>query len=170
MTQKKPDDLKQLQGTYRKDRVRPRLKISFPPLENLEPPDDLVGNAREAWKQLVPVIKKSCNLTVVDVPLLCVLCWNYAMMLEAGAHLASEGLLVKGSRGMVKSPWLAIERQSSAATLKLMKEFGMTPGSRLHIWADPPAEPSLADELAAMANSDAAAHPPLETSEKGGDK
>lgn len=149
---RKSEPIKKLQGTARRDRAPRGIEIKFPPLDDLKCPGILKGTERNAWNQLAPMLKERGVLTVADVPMLELLCVTYAIAMEARKHLAKDGFVVKNGRGgtMVKSPWVTILRQAEADTLKLMKEFGMSPSSRDRVRSTPKEEPALLEQLERM--------------------
>ena len=146
-----PDSLKMIRGTYRKDRVN--KNAPNPPLVCPKPSKSLNEKERKVWNELAPMLYDVGVLTKMDVVALTLLCRDIAMYQECIATLKKEGKVIKmiGSQGQIVrkvNPCYTIQRQLSDGILQMLREFGMTPASRMRIVMDEkPKEKSKLEEL-----------------------
>jgi hypothetical protein len=148
MVKRKPDDEKKLAGTFRPDRAMPKQRagvgVGRMPvgLNQFKP-------AARLWRLLAAELGD--QLRPADGPALQLLCWHFGLAMEAMKHLAEVGPtvpdLVHG--GVKKNPSGTILLQNSAAATALMREFGLTPKSRIVGVADGHSV-SLQDMLAVL--------------------
>jgi phage terminase small subunit len=93
------------------------MKISTNP----KPPGDLTPEGKQLWRRIYDEID-------VDEParlLLDTLCRQFCRMEEAREAIAKEGAVSKDRFGQYKpSPWVAIERDSSASMMRAWRLLG----------------------------------------------
>ena len=113
-----------------------------------DPPIRLTGKTKDAWNYLAPILLELGVLTQVDGMGLLVLCRAAADYLASLKKVAS-GNDVKTKKGQdywnMRSSALA---KSEARLLKLLGEFGLTPGARSRLRLQPKEEED--DELGRM--------------------
>ena len=124
-------------------------------------PKHLDPDAKAAWKRLAPELKKLGLLTIVDVPLLSMLCTELATYWKACAEIESEGA-TQPSRSYVRlSPYVGIRHQARAAIISLSDRFGMSPSARtsLSIQGEQTMGSKLLDLMARGKHGARPAHP-----------
>ena len=115
-------------------------------------PKHLTADAKIAWKKLSPELKKLGLLTVVDVPLLSMLCTELACYWKACGEIEQMGEIseIEGADGKIKSrrpnPYVAIKKDSRAAVCSIAGQFGMSPSARSSLSVEGP--PTLNSKLA----------------------
>ena len=143
MTQIKPTALKQLEGTYRKDRavtneVQPTIEVG------LAPPADLNEWGAKYWTDIMSEYGKIGLITKVDVGALHSVCYWFGLMNEAADIVSAKGLEVqvekhtqRGDIVMVTetNPMIAVADKAFKNYIAMCKEFGLTPASRTKISA-----------------------------------
>ena len=113
----KPSKLKQLQGTYRRDRAKnPPLKADF---SIPKCPEWLPAGAKSEWKYLVSELKSKRSLAKVDRGTLALLCTLYDQISQTAA------------KGEPLSPGIV------GQYIKLATAFGFTPAARGGIMPEP---------------------------------
>jgi len=146
-----PDSLKMIRGTFRKDRVN--KNAPNPALVCPKPSKSLNNKEKKVWNELAPMLFNLGVLTEMDVVALTLLCRDLAMYQECIATIKKEGRVIKmvGSQGQIVhkvNPCYTIHRQLADSILQMLREFGMTPASRMKIVVDEkPKEKSKLEEL-----------------------
>jgi len=146
-----PDSLKMIRGTFRKDRVNKNAPNPAP--VRPKPSKSLNDKERKVWKDLAPMLYDLGVLTEMDVVAVTLLCRDIAMYQECIAILKKEGRVIKmiGSQGQIVrkvNPCYTIQRQLADSILQMLREFGMTPASRVKIVVgEKPKEKSKLEEL-----------------------
>ena len=146
-----PDSLKMIRGTFRKDRVN--KNAPNPALVCPKPSKSLNDKERKVWNELAPILYDVGVLTEMDVVAMTFLCRDIAMYQECIAIVKKEGRIIEmvGSQGQIVrkvNPWHTIQRQLADSILQMLREFGMTPASRMKIVVDEkPKEKSKLEEL-----------------------
>jgi len=128
----KPEHLKILHGTARKDRRKgpqpPGIEPGVP-----EMPDWLDGFGREMWARVVETLTPMRILTVADGDALTLLCATYSQWRRACAVLAKEGcsITTENANGEVikKRAEVDIEADSAKRLRALLSDFGLSPAS-----------------------------------------
>jgi P27 family predicted phage terminase small subunit len=118
-------------------------QIEYPP-----PPADLEEAAHPIWVIAVQELAHR-GLKAVDLEAVRQLCTMALRARQAGANIAKYGLMVEGAYGPIANPMLKIERDASAAYVRLATEFGLTFASRLRLGLFQLAGQSLTQQLAA---------------------
>ena len=142
MNPRKPKELKEIEGTYRKDR------------DNLNPiastvaiistvPEELNEWGAKLWLQIDSDFSKIGVIKTSDVGSLLALCLEYGTMLEAYDLIAAQGLMVEvpiySAKGdHVRDEWqVNPARKVASDAFKNYKsmciEFGLTPVSRMKL-------------------------------------
>ena len=125
----KPNRLKKLQGTYRKDRDGvggPEL-----PAAKVRMPRGLSEGAKKFWRRVAPKCIELGVLTELDIPAFVLMAEHYATAQQAKAILRNEGLTTMDSSGNThKHPMCQVLRDNSTSYRLLANEFGLTPSSR----------------------------------------
>ena len=142
MNPRKPKELKEIEGTYRKDR------------DNLNPiastvaiistvPEELNEWGAKLWLQIDSDFSKIGVIKTSDVGSMLALCLEYGTMLEAYDLIAAQGLMVEvpiySAKGdHVRDEWqVNPARKVASDAFKNYKsmciEFGLTPVSRMKL-------------------------------------
>jgi len=143
MNPPKPTALKQIEGTYRKDRavsneVQPTIEV------NLVAPADLNEWGAKYWTDIMSEYGKIGLVTKVDVGALHSVCYWFGLMNEAADIVSAKGLEVevekvtpKGKSYMVTetNPMIAVADKAFKNYIAMCREFGLTPASRTRISA-----------------------------------
>ncbi|MEB2775221.1 phage terminase small subunit P27 family [Algoriphagus sp. D3-2-R+10] len=147
-----PNEIKQLNGTYRADRDKNK-DVKFDSIESMKVPVFLKGESRKNFKLLVDQlgINGYDVLTSLDAPALTLLADVYGEYITVTKTIESEGLIIEdyNNRGkLVKklSPLASYKRMLFNDIARLLKEFGMTPSSRNKVEFKP-ANESKEDEF-----------------------
>ena len=117
------------------------------------PSKSLNNKEKKVWNELAPILYDVGVLTEMDVVAMTLLCRDIAMYQECIATLKKEGRVIEmvGSQGQVVrkvNPCYTIQRQLADSILQMLREFGMTPASRVKIVVDKkPKEKSKLEEL-----------------------
>lgn len=138
---RKPRQLKVIQGTFRPDR-NPKNEPQVPALTDVpKPPPGLNRWARRMWKELTPHIVDNGVLTVVDLPAWEACCQQYGLyreLLDAITHVRTDdGKRVRRSvaaylagRNSQTIPEYTAMRQAFSQFKTYLEQFGLTPASR----------------------------------------
>ena len=132
----KPAEQHIREGTYRRDRVpEPLLVAGRPELNELaEPPGHLPREGQQFWSLYVVELVKCGIVDRVDVPLLEMMCVQYARAVQAGRVIAEFGHFSVGSTGQVKEhPAVKIEREATAMFWRIAESFGIGPLGRVRL-------------------------------------
>lgn len=143
MNPPKPTALKQIEGTYRKDRavsneVQPTIEV------NLTAPADLNEWGAKYWADIMSEYGKIGLVTKVDVGALHSLCYWFGLMNEAADIVSAKGLEVEVEKVTPKgesytvtetNPMIAVADKAFKNYLAMCREFGLTPASRTRISA-----------------------------------
>lgn len=116
---------------------RPLNKREPKPKLGCVPSDIVRGNARalQEWEKLSAMLTGLRVLTEADYIALGNLCLDVAMLEEARAGLAREGLMLKNKRtGVVHvNPLARVVATTGDRIARSLREFGLTPASRSSI-------------------------------------
>jgi P27 family predicted phage terminase small subunit len=143
---RKPTVVKLLQGNPGRrplNKQEPKPKVEIPPC-----PQHLSKLAKEEWRRMSVQLHAVGMLTAIDRAALAAYCQSWGRWIEAEWHLEAEGLAVTTADDNLKpSPWLSIADKAMHMMHRYLTEFGMTPGSRSRVKAEPPPAPDPFDEL-----------------------
>ena len=129
----KPKALKELAGTFRKDRHNPN-EPTLPVYEKAPgPPVHVTGDARKAWIRVAKVLTTMGILTEADLHALEAYCVVYARWEDAEAQLKQYGVMLTKGGSLFPSPYLRIAEDSLKQLRAWMNEFGITPSSRSRV-------------------------------------
>ena len=139
---RKPTQLRVIQGTARKD----RLRADEPEPERLDgdidPPAWLSERAREIWAEIIPELQRMNVFTRIDVMAAAHLCDAQAQFLECRAVIARDGRTYTSAteKGEITRPRpeVLMGTEAERRVRALMVEFGMTPSSRTRVKAAAP--------------------------------
>lgn len=118
-------------------RTKKESKRKRPPIEPARRPKWIQGDAKLAWDQLAPVLKKQGMLSKLDTHALATYCSLYARYKDAERNIKKHGavLVIKDKKGLPKyaqqSPYVGMANRLAAELRQYMKEFGLTPSSRV---------------------------------------
>lgn len=144
MTHRKPSVIKQIEGTYRKDRavkneVQPTIALST------DYPTDLNEWGGKLWLDIMDEYQKLGLITKVDVASLMAVCMEWGRYCEASDILAAQGLQIEeeiyNNKGdivgtkTVTNPLIRVVSDAFKNYKSMCVEFGMTPASRTKIAA-----------------------------------
>ena len=94
--------------------------------------------ARREWKRLLPILTQMRVLTEADGIHLGNLCTAYSTLIQAQEKLAKHGMLSKSPNGYVQqSPFLSISNTAMEQVIKLSRDFGLSPASRVRLYMEP---------------------------------
>lgn len=141
---RKPRQLKVVQGTFRKDRNPAREPEGNPITDPPRAPSTLNRWGKRLWKQVVVQLTDNGVLTDLDLPALEQLCQEYgiaAELYDAVTHYVDEDGKRKrqsiaeylAGRNSQTMPEVAVMRQAKNAMKSYLEQFGLTPASRNRI-------------------------------------
>src|SRR5262245_9507174 len=140
-----PNVVKLLRGNPGKRAIRPEPQPEIPPTVP-EPPEFIVGFAREEWVRLAGELWRLRLLTVADLMVFSGYCQAFARWKSAELALAkiaerdpvTDGLLVKGASGdPTINPLLRVSSQAAQNMVHFAGHFGLSPAARARIAAGP---------------------------------
>lgn len=138
--QKKPTNLKILQGTARKHRMNkkePKPEILIP-----DPPLTLSGYALTEWKRITPILERLGIISEVDSAGLALYCLAFQKLRLAEEEIEKSGLVIETKQGnLIQSPYVGIANRASLLVHKYLIQFGMTPSSRSSVTTTKANEP-----------------------------
>lgn len=89
--------------------------------------------ASREWGRIVPILRVSVGLAVVDTALLTDYCVCIARIDQGERALTREGAVVKGERGWQKSGWTTIVGQYRTQLRAYIVELGLSPSARTRL-------------------------------------
>ena len=92
-------------------------------------PAFLTGEGRRIFQQLAPALYENSLLTAATIPAFLTLCDIGEIMYLAKTSIKSDGLYLKGQRGVRVNPAVGIFNKSAAQFRYYLTEFGLTPAS-----------------------------------------
>lgn len=134
----KPDALKVIQGTARKDRTNadsPKPDLSIP-----VPGDHLSPEALMEWGRVSRELHSLGLLTEIDRPALEAYCQAYGRWVDVSRLMQQSDFdwIIETSKGTkIQNPLIGISNTCVEIMRKFLTEFGMTPSSRTRISAPP---------------------------------
>jgi P27 family predicted phage terminase small subunit len=141
----KPEHLKQLYGTARKDRQRAAAagdRLTEPP----DAPSTLSAGARAEWHALAPILVEMETLCRGDLRALEQLAETLATQRELQAVIEAEGVLLQTAAGGYKTnPAMRSLETARNQAKALFIEFGLTPKARSYVSPAPKAKPDNDD-------------------------
>jgi P27 family predicted phage terminase small subunit len=150
---RKPTALKVLHGTNRKDRANPKepRPVSLP--AGSTPPDWLSDRGKEAWGDILPILRDLGVMTVADPVALGMLCDALVEYQEARAVVREHGATywTRGKSEMLRArPEVQIASDAWRRAKLMLSEFGLTPASRARVSAAQPGETDPLEKWAAQ--------------------
>jgi len=147
---RKPDAVKRLQGTQRKDRTTTNQPIFT---GTAKVPVWLQGRARAEWKRVAPQLRKLGMLTEADLAMFAAYCQAFGDYIDLTVKLGNlDATTMTTEKGFIMSrPEVAHRRTAYQQMRECAREFGFTPASRSSLRLV--AEVELADNDAAPTDS-----------------
>lgn len=133
MNYSKPEHLKELQGTARKDReISIDLEESPEIPSDLKPPTYLSAVAKKKWRELVKDLVESGLLKNVDLGSLEMCCIAYGDAMECQREIKKQGGLANyvAGRSAQEIPLMSQKKAAMESYKKYIAEFGLSPASR----------------------------------------
>ena len=129
---KKSLEQHKLAGTFRHDRhgsiVEGDSLNSLPDV-----PDRLTGRSRKEFKKLGTILVNKGILTDLDMNLFEMYCVQFDIIDQAYKDIKAKGVMLEGSRGMIKSPAFGVLKESIELQNRISAKFGFTPVDRAGI-------------------------------------
>ncbi len=131
---RKPDALKVLQGTFRKDRSNPNQPKPTHGIPKFDP-KLLSKNAQKHYKRIAQILDKMKILTEADVFALEILAQALADYYDAKEKIELEGKTIdyinhRGDRVIKVNPLVSIMNESRRTVINLLSRFGLEPSAR----------------------------------------
>ncbi len=131
---RKPTRLKQLSGTYRKDRDQPVQNAGERLIEPSEPPESLSDGGRVEWLTLMPVLVDMGVITLADLRTLALLCETLATVTELENTIQREGFTIAAATGGHKAhPALKALETTRNAAHRMLGDYGLHPKARNYV-------------------------------------
>lgn len=139
---RKPTPLKVLHGTTRADRANDAEPKPSELSARARPPEWLGDRGRDAWHDLMPVLRKMGVLTTADPMAFALLCDALGEYIEARAWIqANEDVYSfvgkDGSTTWRKRPEVEIAQDAWRRAKTMLTEFGLTPAARSRVSGKP---------------------------------
>jgi P27 family predicted phage terminase small subunit len=134
----KPTALKVIQGTQRKDRANPAEPKPEVLADDSPAPEWLSPRGKEAWGDLLPLLRSMKVATTVDPAAFAMLCDALAEYIDAREVVIREGATywTRGKVEMLRSrPEVTIASEAWRRAKMMLTEFGLTPASRSKVSA-----------------------------------
>jgi len=97
-------------------------------------PAILTDVGKKHWRTMGKKLFKVGLLTEIDLDAFAAYCQHYETWHEATRNIKKHGMLIKAQSGFpMLSPYYTIQAKESAAMLRCLTEFGMTPSSRTRV-------------------------------------
>lgn len=145
----KPTELKVVQGTFRKDRAKPREAKASGDLKDC--PVHFGESQKEVWDYAIAHAPKGL-LKNLDCSVLEIWVVAYVFHREAAKQVAIEGQIITAPSGYpITNPYMSNMNRQAQIMLKASSEMGFTPSSRSRISVDP--EISIDDPWEKLAKS-----------------
>lgn len=138
---RKPDALKKIEGTYRKDRSQTDAPTPDV-IASLNPPSWMVHpDALKEWSRVTREMADVNLLTSMDQTTIAMYCTALADYLDAVDILSVEGSTIKSSTGTkIVHPAVSMRNEAWKRLMSAAKELGMTPVARTNLKVSPVAE------------------------------
>ena len=106
----------------------------MPPSVPAAMPRHLDKIARREWKRLLPILMQMRVPTEADGIQLGNLCVAYSTLIQVQEKIAKHGLLSRSPNGYVQqSSLLSVSNTAMELVIKLSREFGLSPASRVRL-------------------------------------
>lgn len=122
-----PNQIKELRGTYRKDRASSEI-IEYDKLESVTPPDVLSEMAKKIFIEKSKMLINQKILTVADVSLLSIYCISLANYYECQIMIKENGLVDEKNN---PNPYSKLQKYYFEVVNKTGSQFGFSPKTRL---------------------------------------
>jgi P27 family predicted phage terminase small subunit len=135
---RKPTPLKVLEGTDRKDRANPTEPHPVDLPGDAPPPDWLNDHGKEAWADLLPVLRGMGVVTIADPTAFALLCDALGEYRTARAWIGDHEdvysvVAENGSITWRKRPEVEIAQDAWRRAKTMLTEFGLTPAARSRV-------------------------------------
>jgi P27 family predicted phage terminase small subunit len=87
--------------------------------------------AQAEWARIIPELIAADTISRIDRAALAVYCTAYSRWLEAEKHVKDDGMVVKVNGAPVANPYLAIAGRAMEQMRRFLREFGLSPSSRV---------------------------------------
>jgi len=131
---RKPDALKLVQGTFRKDRANPN---QLNPDRGIPKPMNgiLSKEERKHYYRIAKILDKMGIMTEADVIILEILAQALQQYYVACEEVKSQPLVIEykgknGNRIKTKNPWINIMNEERKTVISLLSKFGLDPSAR----------------------------------------
>lgn len=139
MSKQKPDELKIIQGTFRKDRSNPDAPM--PPSGIPEAPLWLSERASELFAQLCAVLDSMNLASPADAHMIAMLASRLEEIEILTATIEDQGRTYRGETGLWKArPEVAQRNEAMRHCHALLTEFGLSPATRNRVTVGKPAQ------------------------------
>jgi len=150
----KPTKIKELEGNPGKRRLN--TDEPHPPVPDATPyaPRFLNADAKAEWGRMAAILLGLGLYTEVDHAALAMYCQAWGRWVVAERKLSKEGEIIESENGgKYQNPWRHESNKAQEQMRRMLSEFGLTPSSRARLSVPGgPDEPSLVEQLFAMAN------------------
>ena len=121
-----------IDGTFRHDRHSNTMEgNALCVLPNA--PERLKGRGRSEFKKLGTILVSKGILTELDLNLFEMYCAQFFIIDQAYDDIKKKGVMLEGSRGMIKSPAFGVLKESIELQNRISSKFGFTPVDRAGI-------------------------------------
>lgn len=98
---------------------------------DIEPPEWIMGRAREMWVRVAPLLCNAKVLQVTDLHNVEAFCFAYSNLRAARDHIEVHGIVVEGATGgMIKNPAVTVQAEADRQIVTFGSMLGLDPASR----------------------------------------
>ena len=106
----------------------------FGGVTNVDPPEWIIGHARDMWERVVPLLCTQKVLQMTDLHNVEIFCNAYGNWRSAQEDVARNGIVVAGSQGgPVKNPALTAINEAARQMATFGAMLGLDPSSRVRL-------------------------------------
>lgn len=98
---------------------------------DIDPPDWIVGHAKDMWQRVAPLLLKQKVLQLTDLHNVEAFCTAYGTFRAASEHVQKNGVVVEGATGgPIKNPALTALNEADKQMIAFGSLLGLDPASR----------------------------------------
>jgi P27 family predicted phage terminase small subunit len=124
---RKPEAVKEAQGTQRKCRINRRAPKDFGVPDTPFLPGTI---AQEKWDEVVPGLERLGIIDAIDRTALQALCWQYELAMKSQKEIEDYGITLATEHGTIKNPACTVNSDAWAKIRSLINDLGLNYLSR----------------------------------------
>jgi P27 family predicted phage terminase small subunit len=145
----KPIELKLREGNPGRRTLPDPVVLGGRPSEPIEPPEALDEDAKDFWREAIPIFHRVGLLDTIDRAALEMTATAYARVVQCRRAIQEHGMFSRGSKNQfAEHPALASERVAMTVFLRFAEQYALTPLARTRLGMVELQRRSMQDELA----------------------